>query len=285
MRFLITGALGFIGRQVVQCALNDGHEVVALVRSQPTSNIFKNDPNIQFVEFEIGTSTLDLSIFNCRIDAVVHLAWSKLADCNHLSHLNTQLLNHMGFLEKCIERGIPKVFVAGTCLEYGSKSTGEMKPDSTPSPDCSYAMAKNELREQLEQLQSHVPFHLLWARLFYIYGPGSRLGGLFGQLERAILRGDDSFPMTGGLQERDYLEVSKVAEAILDLVVKNHDSALVNICSGRPTEIRHMVESYIKDRGAAIVPKYGEIPYSDHEPFSFWGQPYANSINIGKTRA
>ena len=127
------------------------------------------------------------------------------------------------------------------------------------------------MRLQLEYLRSQKNFKLTWARLFYMYGPGQAPTSLYSQLIAAVERRDLSFKMSGGEQLRDYLPVEVVARHIVDLAIRCPGAGVVNICSGRPTSVRALVEQLLAERGWSLTLELGKYPYPDYEPLAFWG--------------
>jgi nucleoside-diphosphate-sugar epimerase len=140
-------------------------------------------------------------------------------------------------------------------------------------PTTAYGRAKDELRRTLQALQRTMPFVLQWARLFYMYGEGQNPRSLLAQLDQAIARGDAVFKMSGGEQVRDYLPVTTVAEHLVTLVEHPDCDGVLNICSGKPVTVRHLVEQHLAERGAQIRLQLGHYPYPDYEPMAFWGEP------------
>ena len=177
---------------------------------------------------------------------------------------------HYQFLKQLVREGLSSLFVAGTCAEYGLQA-GALSEDMDPRPGHSYALAKHTLRLQLELLQSHMPFSLTWARLFFLYGDGQYHSALFSQLREAAESGAASFPMSGGEQLRDYLPVESVAELIVSLAVARRDFGCVNLCSGEPISVRRLVEGWIVENGWSITPELGVLAYPDYEPMACWG--------------
>jgi dTDP-6-deoxy-L-talose 4-dehydrogenase (NAD+) len=134
-----------------------------------------------------------------------------------------------------------------------------------------YGFAKDMLRRQLEYLQQVTPFHLTWARLFYLYGEGQAENSLLPQFKRAVERGDLVFKMSGGEQLRDYLHISEAAKYLASLSMTGRDNGVVNVCSGKPISVSKLVEGWIKENGWPIDLNLGHYPYPDYEPMAFWG--------------
>src|SRR5688500_4253173 len=81
MKLLVTGANGFLGRQVVAEALRRGHAVRAMVRSvkDAARNGWIGKPNLEWVQADLRSRRgLVDAVAEC--DAVLHLAASKSGD-------------------------------------------------------------------------------------------------------------------------------------------------------------------------------------------------------------
>lgn len=102
------------------------------------------------------------------------------------------------------------------------------------------------------------------------YGEGQSPKSLLPQLDAAIARGDEEFPMSGGEQLRDYLPVEKVAEYVCRIALYDVDG-VVNCCSGRMISARRLVEERVAERGSAIRLKLGVYGYPGYEGMAFRG--------------
>ena len=277
MKVAVTGATGFIGRHVLsELSTRAGLEVVATSRGGGDS--LQLLPSVRYVRLDIGAeSTRDAYNQLGRPDIVIHLAWAGLPNYRSLHHFESELPKQYAFLLSLIEEGLPSLFVSGTCYEYGMRC-GELHESLTPRPTNPYAYAKNALREQLEFRRSVSKFDLTWARLFYTYGDGQAPTSLYSQLVAAIERRDATFKMSGGEQLRDYLRVEEVARLIVDLAIRRSGAGVVNICSGRPTSVRSLVEQWVSEQRSSISLDLGQFPYPDYEPMAFWG-------SVGKLEA
>ena len=208
-------------------------------------------------------------------DVLIHLAWGGLPNYKSLHHFEQELPAHYRFLKAMVAAGLRHLVVSGTCFEYGMQS-GPLHEDLPAVPSNPYGLAKDTLRRQLQYLQldrqqSGQPFALTWARLFYLHGEGQAPNSLLPLLQRAVARGDATFPMSGGEQLRDYLSATEVAQHLVALALGGSDHGVVNLCSGRPTSVRALVEGWIAASGWSITPALGHFPYPDHEPMAFWG--------------
>jgi dTDP-6-deoxy-L-talose 4-dehydrogenase (NAD+) len=145
----------------------------------------------------------------------------------------------------------------------------------TEEMDCEpanpYAIAKNDLRIQLELLQSRLSFNFKWIRLFYMYGQGQSVKSLISQLETALENNEPQFNMSGGEQVRDFLPVEQVAANIVIIALQNKVQGIINCCSGKPVTVRSFVEDYLKANNKSILLNLGYYPYTDYEPMKFWG--------------
>lgn len=268
MRVAVTGAGGFIGSHVVAELGHQPVETVAVVRA--VSGVAGGDSPGHVVEMDIEQPGADPFDRMGRPDVLIHLAWGGLPNYRSPHHYDTELPAHLGFLKALIDAGLPSLFVAGTCLEYGMQS-GVLREDMVAAPENSYGRAKDALRRELEHLKAGTPFSLTWGRLFYMYGEGQAETSLYPQLRRAVERGDPAFDMSGGDQLRDYLPVSEVARIIVALSICCRDQGIVNICSGNPVSIRSLAEGWVRDHQWGIVLNFGRESYANHEPMAFWG--------------
>jgi dTDP-6-deoxy-L-talose 4-dehydrogenase (NAD+) len=169
-----------------------------------------------------------------------------------------------------LENGLKDLTVAGTCLEYGMKE-GCLSEEMECDPTNSYAIAKNELRKQLQILNRSLSFDLKWVRLFYMYGRGQHSNSLVAQLEKSLENKEQQFNMSGGEQLRDFLPVEKVARYIVAIALQQQVAGIINCCSGIPVSVRAFVEEYLKERKKDISLNLGYYPYTDYEAMKFWG--------------
>jgi nucleoside-diphosphate-sugar epimerase len=268
MKIAITGASGFLGRHLLPVLLQHSVDIVALTRDPSLLSEWNNA--IQILPFDLDNGLVNPFEECGSPDCLIHLAWEGLGNYRSLDHFERQLPVHYQFLKQMITAGLPALFVAGTCFEYGL-CEGALGEDIPTEPVLPYAYAKDALRRQLQLLQQKFKFSLCWGRVFYLYGEGQAKNSLYTQLMEALDGQQKSFNMSGGEQLRDYLPVESLVNVIAELALKRADSGPVNLCSGAPISIRRLVEGWVKSREAQIKLNLGHYPYPDYEPMGYWG--------------
>ncbi|MEO6117802.1 MAG: NAD-dependent epimerase/dehydratase family protein [Methylotenera sp.] len=268
MKVAVTGASGFVGKNVLTALTRENVEVFAITRDGE-----------KLASIDKSINVIDLDICDCDSnsfekigspDVLIHLAWDGLPNYKSLHHFETELLIQYKFLKNVIDSGLVSLLVTGTCFEYGMQS-GALSEEMITKPNNPYGFAKDALHQQLGFLKLIKPFNLIWARLFYMYGETQANTSLYSQLREAVKRGDKVFNMSGGEQLRDYLHVDEVSRQIVRLALMQHDIGTINICSGKPISVHEQVESWLHENNWKIRLNLGYYPYPDYEPMAFWG--------------
>lgn len=269
VKVAVTGASGFVGRHVLAELSKNQADIIAVTRDAKRLQAVPS--GVRVVQMDIASPGGDCFTQIGSPDVLIHLAWDGLPNYKSLHHIESELPKQYLFLKTLIEAGLPSLFVAGTCFEYGMQS-GELAEDVKPAPNNSYSYAKDALHQQLEFLKASKPFNLIWGRLFYMFGEGQSVTSIYSQLKDAVIRGDSVFNMSGGEQLRDYLPVTEVAQKIVQLALSDRaDSGVVNVCSGKPVSVRRLVEQWLEENGWQIKLNLGHYPYPDYEPLAYWG--------------
>lgn len=270
-KILVTGATGFIGNYVIEQLLEKNYIVIA-----SSANDLKAREKSWFsrviykaCNLELVNDHINYYDFFDKPDKMIHLAWEGLPNYKAPFHIEINLPRHQRFLENLLANGLKDLTVTGTCFEYGMKE-GALTEDMPVSPANPYGIAKNNLRNFIDQLQKKYTFSFKWIRLFYMYGKGQSPKSLLSQLENA-LNNNEMFNMSGGEQIRDFLPVENVADYILRIVMQNDINGIINCCSGQPVTVKQFIEDYLKRNHKKIQLNLGYYPYPDYEPMHFWG--------------
>jgi dTDP-6-deoxy-L-talose 4-dehydrogenase (NAD+) len=266
-KITVTGASGFVGRHVLAALSQGAADVVAHARSPQAAH--KTAPP-RWVTFDLADPPADAFELLGRPDIVIHLAWGGLPNYLASRHVDVEFPAQRRFLWSLLNSGLKRLVVSGTCFEYGMQS-GKLHEDMAPLSPTAYGVAKDMLRRELVALQAEAPFDLRWLRLFYLYGDGQAPTSLYSLFRAAVARRDKIFDMSPGDQQRDFMKAEDVGRAIAAVALAPKAPDIVNICSGKPTSVRSLVEQWRADMGADIGLRFGVLGYPAYEPFAFWG--------------
>lgn len=271
-KILVTGATGFIGNHVVAGLVEKGYDVTATSSSVSKAELMQWYPHVKYIAFNLAgfDDTIDYYDHFGSPDILIHLAWEGLPNYKESFHTEINLPRHYAFLSNLVRNGLADITITGTCFEYGMKE-GMLAETMECEPANPYAIAKNELRKQVEALAKDKGIVFKWVRLFYMYGEGQSPKSLISQLDKALEANETVFNMSGGEQVRDFLPVEEVAAGITRVATQDKVTGIINCCSGKPVRVKQFVSDYLQKKGKTIQLNLGYYPYPDYEPMSFWG--------------
>jgi dTDP-6-deoxy-L-talose 4-dehydrogenase (NAD+) len=264
-RVLITGAAGFVGRQVLHALSGSDVTVTAVIRQGGSG--LDREANVHKV---VQTSDLFRETEAwwakvCQnIDIVVHLAWYTEPGKYLMSPENLNCLaGTLNLAKGAAKGGISRFVGTGTCFEY-DLSAGMLSADTPLKPVTPYAGAKAAACMMLSQW---LPLHQVgfaWCRLFYLYGKGEDARRLVPYL-RFRLSAGKLVELTAGRQIRDFLDVEEAGRQIAEIVLGNRQGP-VNICSGIPVTVRQLAEQIADEYGRRDLLRFGARPENLVDP-------------------
>ncbi|MBU1196074.1 MAG: NAD(P)-dependent oxidoreductase [Proteobacteria bacterium] len=233
MRVLITGASGFIGKQLLP--LLRKHEVLILSRTI-VDTVRDNFICLRSDLAQLDTIKEQLSSF--KPEVCIHLAWEGLPDyslktCHHNFNISVNLIEMMGDL------GCRKIFISGSCWEYGHIS-GKVAEEDTPGKTGLFASFKTALRLVAESMADDYGFELVWGRIFFAYGPGQRQNSLIPACIKNF-KNNQLPDIRTPYAINDFIHIKDVAHCILALVENINTKGIYNIASGIPVTILDVV--------------------------------------------
>ena len=260
---MVTGAAGFIGAAAIRALLERGDEVIALV--QPGSSFRRlNGLAVTAVWLDLeDRSAVERALAEFRPECILHAAWyadPKDYLTSPMALVSLRLTTDL--VQVAVKVGCRRFVGVGTCLEY-ARSDRPRREDGPCEPRTLYASSKLSAWLLSRSLVTGSNTSLAWARLFYPYGPNENQGRLLSGLV-ATLKAGQPFPMTAGVQVRDYLHVDDAGSA-LSLLCNSAADGVVNVASGRPTTLRDfaMTAAGLLDKQSMV--RLGELPMRPDE--------------------
>lgn len=253
MRIFVTGGTGFIGKPL--CAALQGHELLILSRNaarlqgRRRTETLGPDMDLQALPFPLAslgylqgdifaTSAWSKKVRAFRPEICVHLAWSDLPDYS----LPTSAKNFragLDLLQFLLEIGCQRIVATGTCYEYGHL-TGCVSENQESRSLGLFAAFKAAQRLVMESMCSSLGAALLWARPFFVYGPGQRTTSLIPSTFRSLAAGMRPAIRTPDMIQ-DFIHVQDVARGLAALATSDAPAGAYNLGSGQPTRVADLV--------------------------------------------
>jgi nucleoside-diphosphate-sugar epimerase len=244
---LVTGASGFIGRQVLGPLLSRGYEVHAL-SSRPVTG---RSNDVEWHQVDLADSQrLRAVVAAVKPARLLHLAWSMSSSGSaYAGEQYRSVSATLDLIRLFIEHGGERAVVAGSCAEYDWRY-GLCSESTTPlTPASLYGICKNAARSVCEGYAHAEGVSLAWGRVFFVYGPHQPLPRLVPSIVSALLKGEVGRCKHGGYI-RDYLHVADVGAAFATLLDADSVRGAINIASGRPVTLRAIAEQIASHLGA-----------------------------------
>ena len=242
MKVLLTGGSGFIGSHVLSNLVSSSHSVLNF----PKNNKFKGKDLFQIDARLSDYKRFESDIINFDPDVLVHLAWGGIPDFSSKTSCEN-LFNSIDFIDFVINNTkCSKFIISGSCFEYGRKN-GVCKESDRIETDSYFTWAKTSLYNYLKMRIDEKGRFLNWFRLFYVYGEGQRAESLIPTLVSSISQKKIP-PLNFPLNRNDFIEVSDVANVLIQSIDLDLESGIYNLGSGKTvsvSEICYEVEKQI----------------------------------------
>lgn len=263
---LLTGATGFVGRQIMKALARQNVELVAVVRRGKEAQIEKVAPDAKIIASEdiFGESVNWWSRALEGVDTVIHTAWYTEPGACLRSEKNIDcLLGSINLARAAIASSVRRFVGIGTCFEY-DLNQGVLRADSPLVPTSSYGDAKAALYLSLSHWLPDNGVEFAWCRLFYLYGEGEDPRRLVPYIRDRLSKGEIA-ELTSGTQIRDFLDVEQAGEMIAKAAL-SHQQGPINICSGKPVTVRQLAEKVADDYRQRDLLAFGARPDNFVDP-------------------
>ncbi|WP_454889580.1 NAD-dependent epimerase [Serratia quinivorans] len=231
MKFLVTGAAGFIGYHTAERLLAAGHQVVGIDNlndyydvglKMARLDLLADKPAFRFIKLDLADREGMAQLFaEHQFQRVIHLgaqAGVRYSLDNPLAYADSNLIGHLNVLEGCRHNKVEHLLYASSSSVYGlNRKLPFATEDSVDHPISLYAATK-----KANELMSHSYSHLYGLpttglRFFTVYGPWGRPDMALFKFTKAILAGESIDVYNHGEMHRDFTYIDDIAEAIVRL--------------------------------------------------------------------
>ena len=255
MRFLITGAAGFLGVPLANRLVGDGHSVVGL-DDLSTGDPDQLSPEVHLVRGDINDRPKLWSLLQ-EVDCVYHLAARVIVPESVLYPREYNTVNVGGtvtLMEAMRDVGVRRVVFISSGTIYGNQKTQPLKESNRPNPRSPYAVSKLSAEYYVRTIGTLWGIETVCLRVFNAYGPNQRLpltnAPVIPYCLRQALDNGTIVIHGGGDQTRDYVYVEDVVNAMVSAsAVPDINRLIINVGSGQDTSVNELVKKVIEITG------------------------------------
>ncbi|QKG01475.1 NAD-dependent epimerase [Aeromonas hydrophila] len=318
MKFLITGAAGFIGAKVSAVLCLAGHDVIGIDNLNDYYDInLKNArlnnlsifSNFKFFKVDLSEKNKVLDLFSTfKFERVIHLAAQagiRNSIDDPFSYVDSNITGFLTILEGCRHHGVEHLVYASSSSVYGMNEEMPFRvSEPTDHPISLYAATK-----KMNELMAHTYSHLYGIpttglRFFTVYGPWGRPDMALFKFTKSILSGKPIDVYNNGLLSRDFTYIDDIAEGVVrvaDIVPVENSSwrcatgspadssapyRLFNIGNGKPIKIIDFIQSLEQALGVKAIKNM--MPMQSGDVYATWADTedlfsaisYRPSMNI-----
>lgn len=224
-RFLVTGAAGFIGSNLVEAILRLGYQVRGLdnfsTGKKENIDLFKDNPNFEFVEGDIRNLETCLQV--CEgIDYVLHqAAWGSVPRSieRPLLYEEINIKGTLNMLEAAKQSGVKKFVYASSSSVYGDEPTLPKKEGKEGNLLSPYALTKRTNEGYAKLYTELYGLDTYGLRYFNVFGrrqdPDGAYAAVIPKFIKQLLHDERPTINGDGKQSRDFTYIENVIEANL----------------------------------------------------------------------
>lgn len=270
MKVLITGGAGFIGSQIADAYINNGHDVVIIDNMSTGVKEFVN-PNAEFHEIDICDPKVSNIFKKHKFDVINHHAAQidlRKSVEDPRFDIQVNIAGSVNLLQNAIANKVKKFIFASTGgAIYGEHDYFPADEEHPTRPYAPYGINKMCVEKYLYYYNHVHGLDYVVLRYANVYGPRQNPHGECGVIAiftDKILNGIEPLINGDGTQTRDYVFVNDVVNAnVLALDAKG--PVIYNIATTRETDVNYIFERINHYAGTGFVEKHGPAKLGEQD--------------------
>jgi UDP-glucuronate 4-epimerase len=253
MKYVVTGAAGFIGSHLTEALLARGHDVRAVdcfTDYYDPALKEENAAGLDVARLDLADEDLDLG----GVDGVFHLAGQPgMRSFGEVfeDYVTRNLLASRRVFETAAGAGVRVVFASSSSV-YGDAERYPTPETAGPRPLSPYGITKVGCEQLAYAYASSFGLDAVVLRYYTFYGPRQRPDMAFARMAEA-LAGGTSFELFGdGLQSRSFTYVADGVDATIAAMERASAGAVYNVGGGREATMREAISILEKVSGRTL---------------------------------
>ena len=250
-KFLITGAMGFIGSHWAKRLIKEGHKVIGL-DVKPMTKDFRKLKNFEYIKASVFDYKLIEKLIK-KNDVICHFA-GVAEPMEYLKRtiftIQLTLQPSLKIVDFCTKYK-KKLIYTSTSEIYGKLNKVPFKEDSDRflgSPQTHrwcYSTSKSLVEHYISANAKENNLKFITFRLFNVYGPGLK-GRVVDEFINKSLLNKKILINGDGKQTRSFLFVDDCIDAFYKIIKKNINNQVYNIGSDNEISMLHLAKKIIK---------------------------------------
>jgi nucleoside-diphosphate-sugar epimerase len=253
VRYVVTGAAGFIGSHLAEALQEQGHEVVAVDAFTDYYDLARKEENARGFDVrrgDLAEEELDLD----GVDGIFHLAGQpgvrSFGDV-FPTYVHHNVLATQRVFAAASAASVRVVFASSSSI-YGDAERYPTPEDARPQPVSPYGVTKLTCEHLAHAYASNFDLDCVTLRYFTVYGPRQRPDMAFTRLVEA-LAGGTTFDLYGdGSQSRSFTYVSDAVAATVAAMERAPTGATYNVGGGTEATLREVIETLERISGRSL---------------------------------
>ena len=244
MRYLVTGAAGFIGSHLLRALLEHGHDAVgwdAFTDYYDPALKEENARDLPVSRVDLAEDGLELA----GLDGVFHLAGQPgVASFGGVFpvYVRQNVLASQRLFEFAAKEGV-RVVVASSSSIYGDAAAYPTPEDTVPHPLSPYGITKLACEHLASAYGSEFGLQVSTVRYFTIYGPRQRPDMAFTKIVSCLAE-DRPFELYGdGSQSRSFTYVDDAVDATIAAMERAAPGSTYNVGGGAEVSLLEAIET------------------------------------------
>jgi len=253
---LVTGGAGFIGSNLADALIDEGHKVT-IVDDLSTGRMENVPRKAEFHKIDISSPVIDKIFEKGKFDLVFHLAAQMDVRKSVKSPIFDAKINILGainLLQASVKHGVKKFIFSSTGgAIYGEQDYFPADENHPANPISPYGVSKLAFEKYLYYFLVEHKLPYISLRYANVYGPRQNEKGEAGVVAifcSKLLRGEEAVVHGDGLQTRDFVFVDDVIKANL-LAMKYGKNGCFNVGTGLETDINTIFDKVKASTGSA----------------------------------
>lgn len=260
---LVTGCAGFIGSNLTDRLIDEGHEIIGIdcftdyyssdIKKANISSALKRS-NFKLVKEDI----LEIKEFP-EVDCVFHLAAQAGVRASWGRSFDEYVRNNIDATQRLLEfykdRKIEKFVFSSSSSVYGDADL-PMREEELTRPVSPYGVTKLAAENLTYLYWKSYGIPTISLRYFTVYGPRQRPDMAIHKFVRAVMMGEEVTVYGDGTQMRDFTYISDVVEANLAAAEKSAEGGTFNIGGGSEISVNELIEKISERIGKDAIMRH-----------------------------